>query len=80
MAARFITFEGLDGSGKSTHIKRVAGWLAGAGVDLRLTQEPGGTELGRAMRQVFLDTRWAGIDGKVEALLMFASRRQQTPA
>ena len=76
MAARFITFEGLDGSGKSTHIKRVAGWLAEAGVDLRLTQEPGGTELGRAMRQVFLDTRWAGIDGKVEALLMFASRRQ----
>ncbi len=76
MAVRFITLEGLDGSGKSTHIRRIADWLGRQGIRYRLTREPGGTELGRAVRQVFLDTRWRRVDGTVEALLIFASRRQ----
>ncbi|HEX6200321.1 MAG TPA: dTMP kinase [Thermoanaerobaculia bacterium] len=72
----FVTFEGLDGSGKTTHLARVAGWLAAAGVPHRVTHEPGGTPLGEAVRRVFLDHRWGPMDGTVELLLVFASRRQ----
>lgn len=74
--ARFVTFEGLDGSGKSTHLKRAARWLEARDVAHRVTQEPGGTPLGVALRGVFLDPRWGSIDGTVEALMIFASRRQ----
>jgi dTMP kinase len=74
--ARFITFEGLDGSGKSTHLERTARRLEAAGVPFVVTREPGGTELGAAIRGVFLDRRFAGMDGLVELLLVFASRRQ----
>ncbi len=76
MKARFITFEGLDGSGKSTHLRRAARWIEGRGLELRVTQEPGGTPLGEAIRGVFLDPQWEELDGRVEALLVFASRRQ----
>lgn len=72
----FITFEGLDGSGKTTHLARAAGWLAAAGVSHRVTHEPGGTPLGDELRRVFLDHRWGAMDGTVELLLVFASRRQ----
>lgn len=74
--ALFLTFEGLDGSGKSTHLRRAAEWLGARGETVDLTREPGGTELGDAIRGVFLDPRWGEIDGRVEALLVFASRRQ----
>ena len=73
---RFITFEGLDGSGKSTHLARVARALAARGVAHVATHEPGGTPLGDAVRRVFLDRRWGEMDGRVELLLVFASRRQ----
>lgn len=72
----FVTFEGLDGSGKTTHLARAAGWLAAAGVPHRVTHEPGGTPLGDELRRVFLDHRWGPMDGTVELLLVFASRRQ----
>ncbi|MEM6457405.1 MAG: dTMP kinase [Acidobacteriota bacterium] len=72
----FITFEGLDGSGKSTHLKRAAAWLAERGIDAVVTREPGGTALGQRVRELFLDRRWGRLDGGVEALLVFASRRQ----
>jgi dTMP kinase len=72
----FVTFEGLDGSGKTTHLKKVAERLAARGVPHRVTHEPGGTPLGEALRRVFLDHRWGAMDGKVELLLVFASRRQ----
>jgi dTMP kinase len=76
----FITFEGLDGSGKSTHLKRAAAWLAtlpeDRAVDHVLTHEPGGTPLADALRAGFLDPRWGEMDGTVELLLVFASRRQ----
>lgn len=73
--ALFVTFEGLDGSGKSTHLKRAAAWLEARGDAVELTREPGGTPLGDAIRGVFLDPQWGYIDGRVEAMLVFASRR-----
>lgn len=76
MRPLFITFEGVDGSGKSTHLKRSAAWLGEHGVPCLVTHEPGGTPLGNALRSVFLDPRWGEIDGRVELLLVFASRRQ----
>jgi dTMP kinase len=75
MAARFITFEGPDGSGKSTHLERAAEWLAQRGVSVVRSLEPGGTALGRAIRRVFLESPWERPDGGVEALLVFAARR-----
>jgi dTMP kinase len=76
MTAHFITFEGLDGSGKSSHLRRVAEALGGRGIDHRVGHEPGGTPLGDELRRVFLDPRWGELDGTVELLLVFASRRQ----
>ena len=74
--ALFITFEGLDGSGKSTHLKTAAAWFEQRGLPLLLTHEPGGTPLAQAIREVFLDKQWGRIDGGVEMLLVFAARRQ----
>lgn len=76
MAAPFVTFEGLDGSGKSTHLARAARWLEERGLTPIVTQEPGGTEVGDELRRVFLDASRDRLDGLVETLLLFASRRQ----
>lgn len=77
MGALFVTFEGLDGSGKSSHLRRLAADLGRGGIPHEVTHEPGGTPLGDAIRAVFLDPRWGRMDGAVELLLVFASRRQQ---
>ena len=77
MRPLFITFEGLDGSGKSSHLQRASAWLTERRVPLVVTHEPGGTPLGDAVRSLFLDSRWGALDGTVELLLVFASRRQQ---
>jgi dTMP kinase len=74
--ALFVTFEGLDGSGKSTHLERASRWLDGLGVGHVVTREPGGTEIGMAIRKVFLDRRHAVMEATVELLLVFAARRQ----
>lgn len=74
--ACFLTFEGLDGSGKSTHLRTAAAWFAARNLPHIVTHEPGGTPLAQAIREVFLDRKWGGIDGTVELLLVFASRRQ----
>lgn len=76
MPPLFITFEGLDGSGKSTHLRRASAWLAEREIPHLVTHEPGGTPLGDALRAIFLDSRWGAVDGVVELLLVFASRRQ----
>lgn len=76
MPGLFITFEGLDGSGKTTHLRRAAAWFAERGLPHETTHEPGGTPLGDEIRRVFLDPRWGTLDGGVELLLVFASRRQ----
>jgi len=76
MPGQFITFEGLDGSGKSTHLRHAAAWLTERGLPHLVTHEPGGTPLGAEVRALFLDARWGALDGVVELLLVFASRRQ----
>lgn len=76
MSALFVTFEGLDGSGKSSHLEAAGSWLEEQGVVPRRTREPGGTTLGASIRSLFLDDGWNGTDGMVEALMVFAARRQ----
>lgn len=71
--ARFISFEGIDGAGKSTHIDFVSDYLARRGVALTATREPGGTELGEQLRALLLHQT---MHLETEALLMFASRRE----
>ena len=77
MAPYFISFEGLDGSGKSSHLRRLSDRLSELKIGHEVTAEPGGTTLGREIRNIFLDRRWESIDGKIECLMLFASRRQQ---
>ncbi|MEY4470509.1 MAG: Thymidylate kinase [Pseudomonadota bacterium] len=69
----FISFEGIDGAGKSTHIERVAQIFRDAGRVLVLTREPGGTALSEKLRQLVLHDP---MDALTEALLMFAARRE----
>jgi dTMP kinase len=74
---KFITFEGLDGSGKTTQLEKIAGFLRQQEVAAVTTREPGGTEIGERIRAVLLDSRTAGLDAYAEMALMFASRAQQ---
>ena len=79
MASRpgtFITFEGLDGCGKSTQLERLAGKLREAGLPVTATREPGGTATGNRIRELLLDTRTGKLDPVAELTLMFASRAQ----
>jgi dTMP kinase len=75
-AGKFITFEGLDGCGKSTQMEKLASALRAEGIDVLTTREPGGTEIGERIRAVLLDSRTAGLDPWAEMALMFASRAQ----
>jgi dTMP kinase len=68
----FITFEGIDGAGKSTHIATLADAFRAQGRTVRLTREPGGTPLAEKLRQLVLND---AMDPLTEALLMFAGRR-----
>lgn len=72
----FITFEGPDGSGKTTQIERLAAYLRAAGHTLYHTREPGGTPIGDQVRDVLHDLRNAGMDPRAELLLYAASRAQ----
>lgn len=72
----FITFEGLDGCGKSTQLERLASKLRDSGFAVITTREPGGTAAGEKIRQLLLDTRTAGLDPLAELTLMFAARVQ----
>jgi dTMP kinase len=73
---KFITFEGLDGVGKSTQLENLAGWLRERGLDVITTREPGGTVLGQNLRSVLLSSRTAGLSPLAEMALMFADRAQ----
>lgn len=73
---QFITFEGLDGCGKSTQIERLASALRTHRLSTIVTREPGGTPTGEKIRQVLLDTRTAYLSPMAELALMFASRAQ----
>lgn len=72
----FITFEGPDGSGKSTIIKKVYAKLINDGFDIVLTREPGGTPIAEKIRDIILDNSNVALDARTEALLYAASRRQ----
>lgn len=72
----FVTFEGGEGSGKSTAIKTVSKALSEQGVDYILTREPGGTPISEEIRNVILNKKNTAMDPRTEALLYAASRRQ----
>jgi dTMP kinase len=72
----FITLEGLDGSGKTTQIKRLAAWLARRGQEPVVLRQPGGTSTGDRIRELLLDSRSRGIAPTAEMALMFADRAQ----
>jgi dTMP kinase len=74
---KFITFEGLDGCGKSTQLNKLADVLRASGIEVVTTREPGGTPIGERVRAVLLDSRTQGLDSMTELALMFASRAQQ---
>lgn len=73
---RFITFEGLDGTGKSTQIDKLAKALRARGQSVVVTREPGGTPAGEKIRHVILDSATTGLAPMAEMALMFASRAQ----
>ena len=73
---KFITLEGLDGTGKSTQMRMLAAALRGAGHKVVETREPGGTPTGEKIRKVLLDSGTAGLSPLAEMALMFASRAQ----
>jgi dTMP kinase len=68
----FISFEGIDGAGKSSHIDALADWWRARGREVLLTREPGGTPLAERLRELFLHEP---MDALTEALLVFAGRR-----
>lgn len=72
-AGKFITLEGVDGAGKSTHLGFVADWLRAQGREVLVTREPGGTPLGETLRELLLHR---DMDADTELLLMFAARQQ----
>ena len=71
-AGRFITFEGIDGAGKSSHIDALAAWLRERGHRVLITREPGGTPLAETLRDLVLHK---AMDPLTESLLVFAARR-----
>ena len=71
-AAQFISLEGIDGAGKSSHLEAGAAWLRASGQPVLVTREPGGTELAEALRELVLHRP---MDALTEALLVFAARR-----
>jgi dTMP kinase len=75
LQGKFITFEGIDGSGKSTQLRMLEGDLRLRGVDVLATREPGGTPLGRHLREAFLETE--EVVSPLAELLLFAADRAQ---
>ena len=73
MRGKFITLEGVDGAGKSTHLDWIAGRIRGMGMKVVVTREPGGTPLGEELRKLLLTQ---AMHLETEALLMFAARRE----
>lgn len=77
MRGKFITFEGIDGAGKSSHIPGVCDFLQARGLTVVTTREPGGTPLGEKLREILLNEP---MHLETEALLMFAARREHLAA
>lgn len=75
---KFITFEGIEGSGKSTQVKLLVEYLKGQGIEYIQTREPGGTPIAEAIRQLLLDPKNKEMLAETEVLLYSASRAQHT--
>lgn len=75
MRGKFITFEGGEGTGKSTQIKLLSDFLKLKNEDVVLTKEPGGTEIGLELRRILIEGEISKLDAEAEALLFFADRR-----
>ena len=73
---KFITLEGIEGVGKSTQVAFVAEWLERSGREVTVTREPGGTELGEAIRGLLLDPTLPPMAAMTELLLVFAARSE----
>lgn len=73
---RFITVEGVEGAGKTTHLPFIHACLTGAGLDVLTTREPGGTPLGESLRRLLLEPRDDPMASDTELLLMFAARAE----
>lgn len=76
MRGIFITFEGIEGSGKTTQIALLADYLVARGRSVRLTREPGGTPIGDQVRKILLDPANTALDPRAELLLYAAGRAQ----
>jgi dTMP kinase len=72
----FVTFEGIEGSGKSTQAERLYSWLTSQGYDCVFTREPGGTNISKKIREVLLDTENKALCGLAELFLYLADRAQ----
>ncbi|MBD5069459.1 dTMP kinase [Ligilactobacillus apodemi] len=76
MNGLFVTFEGTDGSGKTSVINQIEEKLKAAGIDYLRTREPGGNRISEQIRNIILDVRFTEMDERTEALLYAAARRQ----
>jgi dTMP kinase len=74
--AKFVTFEGIEGVGKSTCIATLAGHLKKKNIEYVLTREPGGTAIGEALRSILLSEHSESIESDTECLMVFAARAQ----
>ncbi|MGC2161795.1 MAG: dTMP kinase [Silvibacterium sp.] len=72
----FVTFEGLDGSGKSTQLRKLAQWLMTQRRQVTVTRQPGGTRIGDRIRALLLDSRTENVAPRTELGLMFSDRAQ----
>jgi dTMP kinase len=72
----FLTFEGLDGAGKTTQIKKLTDWLKASGREVTVTRQPGGTVIGDRIRNLLLDSRTQNLAPRAELGLMFSDRAQ----
>jgi dTMP kinase len=76
MNGKFISIEGIEGAGKSTQLSFIREFLEQQGITVRVTREPGGTELGEQIRELLLTPRDTGMSHDAELLLMFAARAE----
>jgi dTMP kinase len=72
----FLTFEGLDGSGKTTQMRKLAAWLEARNQQITVTRQPGGTRIGDRIRKLLLDSRTENLAARAELGLMFSDRAQ----
>ncbi len=72
----FLSFEGVDGSGKTTQMRLLEAWLRERGVEPVMTRQPGGTAVGDRIRALLLDSRTSNLDARAELAMMFADRAQ----